>query len=629
VFKRKLLIFSIIFLFIFSGAAFYILEEEWVDFSVLSQLKSHNSSMILDDEGKVLAYFENERREYVPFNKLPKILVNAFIAAEDHSFFDHNGISFRGILRSVWVNLKSGRRLQGASTITQQVARLLFLNSEKTFLRKFREIFLSVQLEKQLTKQQIFELYANNIYFGRGIYGVEAACKRFWNKSVNQIDIAQAATLASVAKSAQFYSPLNDLEKSKKRRNLILQSMNSLGMISQKEFESSCNEPLAIHGSMIGGPMRLYVQEWVRIWAENKWGKDFLENKGIKIYTTLNRQTQEAAEKSFAEIIQQWRGSLGNNLNGGLVAVEPSSGRIKAFVGGLSFSESQYNRAFQATRQMGSSFKPLIYAAALQRGLSMKTVFVDEPISIEMPNGDNYEPRNWTHRFDGAMTLLKALTISDNIVAVKTLLEVGYNPVIELAKSCGLNKQLLPYPSLALGICESTVLENVAAFNIFANNGVYVEPYFIESVKDARGKVLWQSSDAPKHRVLDSKINSKMMHALSWRMRRAKTLYGNWIDAESIGKTGSTNDSTTNWFVGATPELTTAIYVGRDDAVGMGKDVFGSQTSFPIWLNFYRRLQFKEKSFYVDPDLHEVAINWTTGQNASDMQDPDTATILE
>lgn len=627
--KKRLLILFILLGFIGFGAVFYMIEEEWVDFSTLTQLAKRNPSVLLDSEGKVISYFEVDRREDIPFNKIPKVLVKAFLAAEDHDFFEHRGISFKGILRSIWVNLKSFRKSQGASTITQQVARLLFLNTEKTFLRKFREMILAIQLEKQLTKEQIFELYVNNMYFGRGTYGVQAASKRFWGKTVNEINVAEAATLATVAKSAKYFSPLNDIERCKKGRNVILFSMKNLGMISQKDFDYAQKTEIKLSNSLIGSPIRLYIQEWVRVWAENKWGKDILYNKGLKIHTSINLKMQEAAERSFVETMGGIRGYLGNNINGALVAMDSHTGQIRALVAGYNFNESQFNRAFLAVRQMGSSFKPIIYAAALQSGLTMRTTFVDEPISMLLPNGDTWEPKNYDGNFLGRMTLLKALTISDNMVMIKTLLETGYDNVISLAQNLGLSRQLLKYPTLALGITEATPVESAAAFNVFANNGTYVEPYFIESVKDSHGNSWWQASQPIRRKVLNSTINSKMVHALSWRMRRARNNFPEWIDAESIGKTGTTNDSTSNWFVGSTPGLTTAVYIGRDDGKGMGKDIYGNQTSFPIWLNFYKRINLEEKSFYIDPGLKEVAIDWSTGENAGFIHDNETASVLE
>jgi penicillin-binding protein 1A len=629
VLKKILVVIALLFFFI-GGAFFYILESEWVDFSSLSNYEPCKPSIVLDDQGEVIARFEIDKRQFVYFDTLPKVLIDAFVAAEDHKFFHHGGISLKGMLRSFLVNIYRRRRAQGASTITQQIVRLLFLTSERTIVRKLKEVFLSIQLERQLTKKQIFELYINNIYFGRGIYGVEAACKRFWNKSVDKINVDEAATLAAVAKSARLYSPLNAPENSRVRRNIILRSMYKQGFISNDDFTQGLKKDLCISEIIPGNPMRLYIQEWIRIWAEKNWGRDALYKKGLKIQTTINSTIQQAAEKSFSDVILEWREKIGKSLNGGLLAIETHSGKIKSFIGGLDFNQSQYNRAFQAVRQMGSSFKPIVYTAALQKGLAMNTTYSDEPISFNIPGSGVWEPRNWTNKFEGKITLLRALTLSNNIVTIKALMEVGFDPVIKLAKKFGINRQLNKYHSLALGTSESTVEENTAAFNVFANHGVYVKPYLIEWVKDEFANKIWQH-ETKKINVLDYKTNSKMVHALAWRMKRSRSFRGpkDWFDSDSIGKTGSTNESTTNWFVGSTPELTTAVYVGRDDAKPLGRKVYGSQTSFPIWLNFYKSLKFKKKTFYFDPALKEVAIDWFTGKKTNKVNDKHAVTMLE
>ncbi len=609
------------FLFLFScasaGVIFYLFQKDWVDISTIEYHNPGKGSVVLDADGNVFARFNRDKRKFVSFDQLPSVLINAFVAAEDHGFFAHGGISLRGMLRSFFVNLAHGRVVQGASTITQQLVKLLFLTYDRTFIRKFQEVFLALQLERQLTKEQIFETYLNNIYFGRGIYGVEAACQRFWHKAVFDITLPQAATLAAVAKSAYWYSPLNHPEKAIDRRNMILTTMRDLSFIAETPYQIAMHTNMVLHDHMQGNGMRLYIQEWVRTWAEQKWGRDALYHKGLKIQTTINLQMQDVAEQSFEPVIKRWREKLGDSLNGGMLSVESHSGKIRAMIGGLDFQQSQFNRAFHAVRQTGSSFKPIVYAAAIQQGISLRSLCVDEPIRVEMDAGQKWQPRNWHHRFDGPMTLIKGLTTSSNIVTIKTLLHIGYEPVITLAKEAGITREIHKYPSLALGTAEATVEENVAAFNIFANHGYYVKPYMIEWVKDASGNKMWQNTPYTK-RVLDSKTNSKVVGALAVRMQKAQklSLEDDWIDAESIGKTGSTNNSATTWFVGATPELSTAVYVGRDDNKGMGANVYGSQTSYPIWLEYNKRLRFKKKQFYYDPALKEVSINWLTGENA-------------
>ncbi len=599
------------------GVFFYLFEKEWVDFSSLGYYTNAKPSILFDEEGREIGRFELDRRNPVTYDKMPDILIKAFVAAEDRLFFEHQGISIKGIIRSFLVNLYHGRVVQGASTITQQLARCMFLYNDRTIWRKIQEIFLAFQLERQLSKEQILELYLNNIYFGRGTYGVDAACRRFWNKSLDQLTVADAAILAASAASARLYSPLNAPCSAKKRRNVIINVMYQQGFITSKECEIAKKEPLKVLDFAQGNPIRLYVIEWVRAWAESIWGKEALYCKGLRIQTSINLDVQVAAEKSFANVVSFLRNKIGDDLNGGLVSMEPTTGQIKAFVGGFNFKYSQFNRAFRACRPMGSSFKPFLYACALEHGIDLDQVMVDEPMEFELPSGQTWTPRNWNNRFEGPMTLVRALTLSNNIIAIKLFLSLGINEVAEWVKRLNFKNDMPHYPSAALGTVEVSVEENCAAFNVFATNGIYVKPYLVEWVKDERGAKIWEYKQI-KYRVLPSSIASKMNNALSHRMALNKQqATAGWFDSESIGKTGSTNGAATTWFVGATPGLTTAVYVGCDSNRAMGSQVFASATAFPVWLGLYKSITHKKKHFYTDPDLHEVSINWVTGLSSS------------
>lgn len=628
-FNQLFFFISIGFMSFLVGVFIYVLQHEAVDFSVLEHISHAKPSILLDDQGKEFARFAQDKREWVTFDQLSSDLVKAFIAAEDHNFFSHSGISLKGIVRSFFVNLYHRRVVQGASTITQQLAKLMFLSYNRSLKRKIQEALLAFQLERHFTKEQILERYVNNVYFGRGIYGVAAAAQRFWGKTIDQISLHEAASLAAVAKSARYYSPLNALEKARRRRNIVLRSMFRLGFIDPDKYDAAKLNDLVIQDHLSGNGVRLYIQEWIRQWAENKWGRDALYTKGLNIQTTINSKQQAIAEKLFCKKVEELRKKVGENLNGGMISIEPNTGKIKVCIGGYNFRESQYNRAFQATRQVGSSFKPIVYATALQQGLRMDDVLVDEPLEMTFPGWSHvWKPRNWTRRFDGQMTLLKALATSNNIVTIKTALQAGIDNVVSVAKQFCFSKSLFPYPSIALGTVEASVEENVAAFNVFANNGWYVKPVLVDWVKDEWGKKLWECKTYTK-KVLDSNVNSKMVHALALRLKQyKKAMGGKWIDAEVIGKTGSTNEAGTTWYVGATPELTTALYLGRDDNKPMGRYVFGYQTAYPVWLEFYRKLYFTKKHFYIDPNLREIPIDWNTGRLTRDVVTDDIVSIL-
>lgn len=611
------------------GAVTFLAQKDWVDFSKLDVGNVARPSVLLDDEGEELARFQLDKRTPVSYDQFPEILVKAFIATEDHSFFRHHGISLRGIIRSCFVNLYYRRTVQGASTITQQLARSMFLSNEKTWTRKIKEIFIALQLERQLSKEQILELYLNNIYFGRGIYGVQAACKRIWNKTVDAISIEQAATLAAVAASARLYSPLNAPANALKRRNVILGKMRNLKFITQDECARALETELNIQDYAPGNPMRLYIQEWARMWAEQKWGRDALYHKGLTIKTTINKILQEKAEAAFFNGVRVLRDKMGPELNGGMLSVTPETGHIKVMIGGYDFRLSQYNRAMKAYRQMGSSFKPMLFALAIKAGISMDEVFVDEPFELEFPAGTIWRPMNWNNKFEGPMTLARALTTSCNIIAIKLFLQIGGSYVAPWAQQFGIWRSLTPYPSAALGTAEATVEESVAAFNVFANNGVYVKPELIEWVKDEHGAKIYQSTRV-SHRVLDTVLNAKMVNLLSHRMALAKQFSPKkWFDADSIGKTGSTNSALTTWFVGATPTLTTSIYIGRDDNKPLVPRLLAGRTTVPIWTNFYKSLTFDKKHFYNCAELKHVPVNWITGQHVRDSNDANVVTLLQ
>ncbi len=611
------------------GASLYFFGHDFVDLSSLMETKKALPTIVLDDVGDELVRFEQEKRIYVSYQAIPHRVIQAFLAAEDHSFFDHAGISVRGIIRSAITNVVQGRVVQGGSTITQQVARLLFLTHKRTWWRKIQEIGIALQLERSLSKEHILELYLNHIYFGQGIYGIEAACQRFWKTSVSSISLQQAATLAAVAKSARLFSPLNAPLTAKKRRNVILRAMYQHRYITQGEYEMNREQPMAIRDIPGGDSIRLYVHEWLRNWLEQRWGRDAVYHQGLIVKTTINQRMQDQAQAAFLRSMQSLHAQKLTGINGGMITIEVHTGKIKNFIGGSSFQVSQFNRAFQAYRQLGSSFKPILYALALARGFDMDSVLIDEPLELVLGQGQVWRPQNWNHTFEGPMTLARALTFSNNSIAISLLLKLGINNVIAIARQFGITKNVTPYPSLALGTAHASVQECAAAFNVFAHGGSYVEPYLVEWVKDRAGKKIWEH--APIERVvLDKVTNAKMIKALAHRMDRTREASkAGWIDSESIGKTGSTNEATSVWFVGSTPEHTTAIYLGRDDNKPLGNNVYARKTAFPLWLDFHQKISCNQKQFYLDPRLHEKTIDGRTGQPIDGLLSSEAITILK
>ena len=595
-----------------SGAIFFVVHNHVIDFSILDQHAAGRPSVIYDDEGNEWARFQLDKRDPVDGMQLPAHLINAFIAAEDWNFFSHSGISWKGIARSILVNLYYGRKAQGASTITQQLVKLLFFDSRKTFTRKLKEQFYALLVEQQLSKDQILHTYLNNVCFGCGIYGVEAASQRFWSKHAHEISIGQAATLAGIIRAPARSCPLVYPLTAQKRRDVILGKMRHLHFISDEECEKSIAQPLQVCDGA-GTTVAPYVKEMIRVFLEDMLGKKALYSAGLHIQTTLNQSMQIIANDAFHKEIGQLRTQLGDDLDGGMIVLDRKTGEIKALVGGFDFLESKFNRAMQARRQLGSIIKPFIYAQALKAGSTFADTEIDEPLEL-VQNNTVWAPNNYDKKFRGTMTLAYALSHSSNIVSIKTFLKLDPRAVIELIKNCRIKTQLHTYPSLALGCVDTTLCEAAGMFNVLANDGVYVEPYLVSWVKDRWGTRLYKAAPESE-RVMQSDIVGQVVSVLCLGLERVKRLYGsyNWIKSEAMSKTGTTNDSRTCWFIGSTPSLTTAVYVGFDDNRPMGKNVYPIRTAFPIWRNFNCSVEQPEKNFSYDPSLKPRVIDEVTG----------------
>lgn len=608
-----------------SGFLFFLFRHPVVDFSVLERYDPGKPSILLDEKGREWARFQFDKREPISINQMPPHLLQAFIAAEDWEFYNHFGLSWRGIIRSLLVNLYHGRIVQGASTITQQLVKLLYFDPTRSFRRKFKEQFFTLMVERQFTKDQILETYLNHVYFGCGIYGVEAAAQRFWNKKAAHISADQSATLAAVVCSPGNYCPLLYPLSSEHRRNIVLGKMKRLKFLSSVEYKQLTHTGLALESpdALYSAP---HLKETLRTWLEERYGKRRLYSGGLKIQTTLNRDLQRKAERSFKQHFKKIRQSYGGDVEGALITIDRSNGEIKALIGGVDFSGSQFNRALQAHRQQGSVFKPVLYATALERGMSLLDTSIDEPLKIKS-GGALWEPRNHTRTFEGEMTLARALSYSNNMISIKTLLEVGVEKVITSARKMRIQGQLNPYPSLALGCVDSTLFEVVGMFNVFANEGVYVEPHSIRWVKDEWGKKIYRKT-YEKELVIPSRVASQIGKTLTAGMERKRKTTKHWIDSQAMSKTGTTNDSRTCWFAGSTPELTTALYIGSDDNRPLGQNVYPVHTAYPIWLALHKQVPTKIKQFSFDSSLKPVWTDWKTGKIVSHQESNEVHSLL-
>lgn len=609
------------------GAVCFFLHNHTIDFSSLQQDTHAKPSILLDHTGQEWGRFQLDKRKYVLLESMPEHLIQAFLVTEDRSFFVHPGISFRGILRSMLVNAYSGKKVQGASTITQQLVRLLFFDAHKTFSRKIKEQIYAILVERAWSKEQILEAYLNNVYFGYGIYGVQAAAQRFWGKNIEDISLDQAAVLASVMKSPQKFSPIHATKNVIQRRNMILGMMCDHAMISSQEFMQAQSEPLAIKDSQ-SNVLAPHLKETIRIFMEDLVGRQALYTGGLIIQTTIDKNMQEAAEQAFVSHLKTLKSTFQEDVDGGFISMDSKTGQIRALIGGYDFKKSKYNRALQAKRQMGSIFKVFVYAAALEAGLKLSDVEIDEP-SEWVQNGTLWAPGNYNDQFLGIMTRAYALSHSNNIVAIKTLLETGIDRVIDLARRCHISTVIKPYPSIALGCVDANVLEVVGSFNIIVNHGKYAQPHFISWVKNGLGQKIYKTKVCCQQ-VIDPTIAGSIARVLTFAIeRRKKNSDNSWFGGEALGKTGTNNDFRTCWFCGATPELTTAIYIGCDSNESLGKNMFGSRTAFPIWFQFHEKIAKHGSNFYYDPKLHERTINWRTGKDSKDFSNPDVVTLLE
>jgi penicillin-binding protein 1A len=685
---------------------------------------------IFSDDGELVGEFCKERRIVVSIEQIPEILSRAFVAAEDADFFRHKGISYLSILRAMIRNFLAGRIIQGGSTITQQTVRSMVLSREKTLARKIREVILSHRIEKYLTKEEILYIYLNQIYLGHGNYGVEAAARDYFGKGAEEVTLAEAAMLAGLPKAPENYSPLNHFEQAKNRQAYVLGRMVEEGYITQQEADEARQTPLTIQSRetkfLNTSP---YFTEYVRIYLQEKYGEDAFYTKGLQVHTTLNLESQKAAQEAlqtgltdldrrqgyrgpekvlkkdefdaFCQEVAQsltekpltvgeiylgvvteiskdkkqimvrignktgyipfetmrWARSPDPKVNysdaqlkdpsqalkpgyvirtrvqaippkgllkleleqepaaqAALISLEIPMGYVRAMVGGRDFLESQFNRALQARRQPGSSFKPIIYAAALDKGFTPASVIIDSPVIYEDALRDeDWKPKNFEEKFYGPTTLRTALTHSRNVVTIKVLRDIGIPYAIKYAKRLGIESPLAPDLSLALGSSGVTPLELVRAYAVFAARGHLIKPIFIKQVKDRDGEVLEENHPWPleadlgrqaetiieedlktgKEGVCPQVISEQSAYIMTSFLegvvqggtgQRAKAL-----GRPCGGKTGTSNEYTDAWFVGFTPDLITGVWVGFDENKPLGKFETGSRTASPIWVSYMQK----------------------------------------
>jgi len=659
------------------------------DLPEVGELEHYRPSAITelyDDQGRVIGSFALQRRVLASYDDFPKLLRDSVVSIEDKEFESHWGINFWRVLGAAWRNLRSGHNVEGASTLTMQLSRNLFLSPERSYSRKFQEVMLSIQIERRFTKPQIFTLYANQIYLGHGAYGFEAASQFYFSKHAKDLTLEEAALLAGLPKSPEGLSPINNPERAIRRRNIVLNSLLEDGKITAEEATRAKNSPLKLEIQNPSNSVAPYFAEEIRRYLEKKYGASEVHQGGLRVYTSLNLEMQKAANRAMLEGLAAyerrhgWKGGLKNvvlagqsvkayqhpdwneplepgsyvhalvtdstavlaivkfgrysapitaaemkwtgrrspkdimavgdivyvriesldppenakvtleqdsGAQGALLALDNATGDIKAMVGGRDFDVSQFNRSTQALRQVGSSFKPYVYTAVIDGGASPDDVILDAPVTFMTASGP-YAPHNYDDRFEGNITLRRALAQSRNIPALKLAERVSIRTVIEYTRRFGITSALPPYLPLALGSADITLYEQTAAFTTFPNDGVRVTPRYIRKVTDYDGRVLEENYPEVKDvissrtaRIMTSMLREVVEHGTAARA-------GAELKYPLAGKTGTTNDFTDAWFVGFSPSLTCGVWIGFDEKKTLGKNETGGHTALPLWIAFMK-----------------------------------------
>lgn len=716
------------------GGLLWVYSQELPDLNQLQNYQPSLVTQVYSSDRQLIGQFFIERRILTPLAQIPEHFRRAVIAVEDVRFFEHPGLDYIGILRAAWTNLRRGGKVEGASTITQQLARSLFLSSERTFDRKVRELVVAYKMELVSSKEQILETYLNQIYFGQGAYGVASAAQSYFGKDLSGLTVAEAAFLAGLPKSPNHFSPFKNYERAKKRQEHVLARMEEAGFLTAAEREQAAAEPLSFRrpGSEQIAP---YFVEYVRQQLIAKYGEAMVYKGGLRVMTTLNLEMQRAAEAAFADGLREldkrqgWRGPLrtvdpaslasgtlpvattdqpvavgdyreavvakvgkdfylvqigshpaklsfddmvwakkrltGSDpakdtvvnpnlkqilkpgdvievrvkkvekdtvyvrleqtplVEGGLIAVDPGKGAIRAMVGGYDFGRSEYNRAVQARRQPGSAFKPIIYATAVNQGMSPASVVLDAPVVYEQVEEEKtWKPENYGRKFHGMVSLRDALAHSHNLATVRLLDKVGIKNVIDFARQIGVTSPLAADLSLGLGSSSVGLMELTSAYSVFLNQGNRAEPYAIFSVKDNTGQVL-ELAEPQAQEVISKETAYLITNMMEDVVQKGTGVAAKALGRPIAGKTGTTDEFINAWFIGGTPNLVTGVYVGFDDRRSLGETESGAHAALPIWINFMREAlkPLPVVPFVIPEGVTFVKVDPSTGLLNSEQED--------
>ena len=739
-FSLKYIIVFIAFLMFFSFSTLWYFSAGLPDYKKLSNYQPPISSRVYSEDSKLIAEYALEKRLFIPFESIPEKVVNAFLSAEDKNFFSHPGVDAKGIIRALIKNIKNisqNKRLEGASTITQQVAKNFLLTNEVSVKRKIKEAILAFRIERAYKKERILELYLNQIYLGQGTYGIAAASLEYFDKSIKELSYAEAALLAALPKAPSKYNPYKFPELAKFRRDLVLENLEENKFISNKELKKFKNSKLKLKKRKIEivNEANSYTEE-VRRTVKNIYGFEKLYSQGLSISTPLKINYQIQALKSLRKGIEDydrrkgWRGPITNKIrnknweikvsqykldptlnwklaeiislddsninfkiinekkssqgklifknikwtipknklikdvheigdiifvkkndnawlikqyprvNGGIVALDPFTGDVKALVGGFNFKTSEFNRVTQAKRQPGSAFKPIVYAAALEKGFGPNSIVLDAPFVESQGVGlKNWKPENYGKKFYGPTTFRKGIEYSRNLMTVRIAKVLGLEEILNLSKKLGIYEEIPELLSVSLGAAETTLINLTSAYAPFVNGGKKIEPRLISRIQDRRGRTIFKEKNRKcigcdefinnkiefptienkNDRVISKETAYQMTSILQGAVQRGTAKKLKSLKVPLAGKTGTTNDNYDAWFIGFSSNLVIGVYIGFDNPRTLGKFETGSKAALPIFKDFVENALFKEdfNDFQIPENIFLTSLNYDTGNKSA------------
>jgi len=581
------------------------------DIDGLNRFLKTPSIVVKAEDGKTIGSFGDVYGDYVRFDEFPTALVDAVMATEDRNFYYHFGVDPLGLARAMWANFQAGRVVQGGSTITQQVAKNVFLTPERSMIRKVREMILAFKLEYRFSKQDIMAIYLNRVYLGAGTYGVDAASRRYFDKSAREINLSEAAILAGLLKAPSRFAPTSNPTRAKQRAEQVLVNMQDAGYLSEaqtKRAREQLREAMSTRKRETQGSM--YFAEWVADQVPELIGQT---QEDLVVISTLRTDLQEAAEKALTGLLDK-DGEKEKVSQAALVSMMPD-GAVVAMMGGRSYAESQFNRTTQSQRQPGSAFKLFVYLAGLEYGMSPDMMVQDEPITIPIPGG-NWQPRNYTGRFEGAITLREAVAESINTIAAFIAQQVGVETVVDMAQRLGVSSPLIAVPSISLGSTEVTLLELTTAYAHLPAGGRVVVPRGINRIETSQGSLLYEYTPETRAQVLGTNTVN-MMNDMLMAVTTSGTGRRAQIGRAMAGKTGTTSDYKDAWFIGYTPQLATGVWVGNDDNTPMKKVTGGGMPS-AIWRDYMKIALADQPALALPTEFHEEErLPWQSGDAAS------------